>query len=510
MRAAAAAGWSRQASRAGSPSPARSPASGTCWRSPSTSCTARRSRALRRKPADARLGGRRSRLVFVGVPVVSALFVAAVLAEKLGASEAVNLLLPVVAVCVLTAWRGLRGEGSFKSLGAPAALFLAGVMLPLVLLAVPYLATASVGDLYTGLFVTPRGRLESGYYGTAGPVALAFGVVALVVLHALGRSGRGARTTDLVASAAVAALLLVSTATLAGYLTMWYVTTALLPVGVLVGVVACCERTMPTPKPGRQPLFLLLALTAFVGARPVSVRRARLLLLRRAARGARLARHVPAHVACTRRRTASSRRAARGDRRLRVRRQPQRPLPGRDPSERQPAERRPRPRSRLDPRQPDAPSRLPRGRWRCFAPTPAVSYVYAGPDTPEIYALTGLRNPTRSLFDYLDPTGSARGENLLRTLRAPRRDGDRRSTRDPAFSDPLAPRTRGRAPRPLPVPPANRRLRGPLEDVTSMQQACSRPPRGSPRRDSRAGRRRRPAESVRRSALRRLSGIGAS
>ncbi len=40
------------------------------------------------------------------------------------------------------------------------------------------------------------------------------------------------------------------------------------------------------------------------------------------------------------------------------------------------------------------------------------------PDTPEIYALTGLRNPTRSLFDYLDPSNSARGRNLLRTLRS--------------------------------------------------------------------------------------------
>jgi hypothetical protein len=46
------------------------------------------------------------------------------------------------------------------------------------------------------------------------------------------------------------------------------------------------------------------------------------------------------------------------------------------------------------------------------------SYVFAGPDTPEISALTGLRNPTRSLFDYLDPTDSARSQKLLRSLRA--------------------------------------------------------------------------------------------
>ena len=43
-------------------------------------------------------------------------------------------------------------------------------------------------------------------------------------------------------------------------------------------------------------------------------------------------------------------------------------------------------------------------------------YIFAGPDTPEIYALTGLRNPTRSLFDVLDPSNSARGKHLLDTL----------------------------------------------------------------------------------------------
>jgi hypothetical protein len=31
------------------------------------------------------------------------------------------------------------------------------------------------------------------------------------------------------------------------------------------------------------------------------------------------------------------------------------------------------------------------------------SYIYAGPDAPEIYFLTGLRNPTKTLFDLLDP-----------------------------------------------------------------------------------------------------------
>src|SRR4029077_13506651 len=31
------------------------------------------------------------------------------------------------------------------------------------------------------------------------------------------------------------------------------------------------------------------------------------------------------------------------------------------------------------------------------------SYIYAAPDCPQIYFLTGMRNPTRTLYDFLDP-----------------------------------------------------------------------------------------------------------
>jgi len=45
------------------------------------------------------------------------------------------------------------------------------------------------------------------------------------------------------------------------------------------------------------------------------------------------------------------------------------------------------------------------------------SFMYAGQDMPYLYFLTGLENPTRSLFDFLDTTDSARGAKLLNTLR---------------------------------------------------------------------------------------------
>ena len=63
-------------------------------------------------------------------------------------------------------------------------------------------------------------------------------------------------------------------------------------------------------------------------------------------------------------------------------------------------------------------------------------YIFAGPDTPELYVLSGRRNPTRSIFDLLDPSSSARGRQLLRTL------DERHVTAiainsSPAFSEPL-------------------------------------------------------------------------
>ena len=67
-------------------------------------------------------------------------------------------------------------------------------------------------------------------------------------------------------------------------------------------------------------------------------------------------------------------------------------------------------------------------------------YIFAGPDTPEIYALTGHRNPTRSLFDYLDPSNSARGEKLLRALRRHGVTAIVINTQ-PGFSARLGPRT---------------------------------------------------------------------
>ena len=75
------------------------------------------------------------------------------------------------------------------------------------------------------------------------------------------------------------------------------------------------------------------------------------------------------------------------------------------------------------------------GRYSSHA---SGEFAFAGPDAPELYFLAQRKNPTRSLFDFLDTSNSARGEKLLRELR------ERNVTavainREPDFSQPLGP-----------------------------------------------------------------------
>ncbi len=149
---------------------------------------------------------------------VSALFVGAVLAEKLGAAE------PSTSPAgggrlrpggvARAPWRARTTIGR-RSRSCSAAPFLAGVTphsRPRSLVA-PYLATGPLGDLYTGLFVTPRGRLEYGVLREPPrPSRSSSAYPTSSSCYALGRREPRARITDIAASAALAALLLLSTA----------------------------------------------------------------------------------------------------------------------------------------------------------------------------------------------------------------------------------------------------------------------------------------------------------
>ena len=218
-----------------------------------------------------------TRLVFVAVPAASALFVGAVLAEKLGAAEAVNLLLPVVGVCALAVWRGLsclrclrkprvavRRGGAVPRRGDPSArppcrpVSLHGVTRRPLHGAVRHAARAPrVGVLRhrrTGRARLRRSSASASWYAVGN-----------------GRTRNG-HTPPISwrRRRGCVGLLLLSTTTLAGYLTMWHATTSLLPVGVFVGVAVLARHAEPPallyPEGESDALlFLLLAMSAFVG-----------------------------------------------------------------------------------------------------------------------------------------------------------------------------------------------------------------------------------------------------
>ena len=66
------------------------------------------------------------------------------------------------------------------------------------------------------------------------------------------------------------------------------------------------------------------------------------------------------------------------------------------------------------------------------------NYIYAGPDAPEVYFLAGKRNPTRTLFDFLDQDTINRNQNILNTIA--RNQVNVIAVREqPYFSRPLSP-----------------------------------------------------------------------
>lgn len=70
----------------------------------------------------------------------------------------------------------------------------------------------------------------------------------------------------------------------------------------------------------------------------------------------------------------------------------------------------------------------------------AGGYMYAAPDCPEVYYLSGLRNPTRALFDFMDDA-AGRAERTLSALEA-HQVNVVAILNQPAFSAPLAPNLR--------------------------------------------------------------------
>jgi hypothetical protein len=393
--------------------------------------------------AHARVGSRPVRIggyqVFViSVSLAALALVTAVLRPHLGGSELANLLIPIASLCCIPVL-ATRAAGTppaavrLRWLARRVLPFLAGVAVPTVAVALPYVFVGAVPDLIDGVFVAPRARVDYSYAPLPGPLALLWAlpvVGALVVRHYVPR----ARRVIDVAGVIVLGALLVTASSDRSYLLLWDSARALGPLVVVAGAILLAFRPSVVADATLRLELLLVLLVAGFGSlvqfpfgAPVYYCYVAPLFALAAVAIARCANVrgvvLPISILVTYAvfGLLFLDRASLFTLGYRFQVDPQTVI--------------------LDERRASIRvSPLERDEYRRAASIlerrASGDFVFAGPDAPELYVLSGRKNPTRSLFDFVDRSDSARGDRLLRTLR------ERSVTvvainRRPDFSDPL-------------------------------------------------------------------------
>ena len=379
--------------------------------------------------ADAGVDARRGRAYAVFATASLVLFVATlalVVRGQPSAPELVQFVVPgalVAALLVRNEWTIPAGSSRprFAILARLLSPFLVGVALPVVLFLVPYARSASLGAFVNGVFVLPAKRLDHAAFGL--PVTTLLAVVPVAALVAL--VVRGVRACDprlsfgrretLALAAALGGLLLASGSVGGVYRLVLQSLRVLVPVLAVAAVVLVARDREADAAASlrRARLMLLLSVTAvctlvqfpftvaiyFCYVAPLVALTA-VAFLAYLHRPVRPALPVLALTFC----------AAFAVLRLNA-----------------------SPLNDMDQRYEPYPEirRLALDRaglvvplWQAGQYEAAVGvvrehargeYIWASPDVPQLYFLTGFRNPTRSLFEFFDDT-TGRSARILRTL----------------------------------------------------------------------------------------------
>lgn len=360
--------------------------------------------------------------------------------HQLYAAEVVHFILPGALVAALLVWNEWTvpagvSRTRFAALTRLLGPFLLGVAIPVALFLVPYLRTGTLDAFVNGVFVLPTKR-----FGFAAlralPLWTMVGLLPLVVL-VLGAGTPRPHSTRwwlAVLVPALAALFVASLRSDAAYRFVWYSARNLPPLLVVAGIVAVARAraTDPDALLHRARVVLLLGVTALctLVQFPYSAANyfcyvAPLIVLTAVALLRSLPRLTPAaptalvafYAAFAVVRTNGSPLYRMGEAYLA-------PVPS------QPLAME---RAGIDIPSYQAPAY--RGLVTMLRQRARGGYTWASPDCPEIYFLSGLRNPTRSLLDFFDDPRQ-RGPRLLGALAA----HDVTAivlNRMPAFSPPL-------------------------------------------------------------------------
>lgn len=348
------------------------------------------------------------------------LVVAAVVRHQLHAAEAVHFILPALVLSAMLArneWRLPAGSDGarFAALFRLAVPFLIGVALPIVLFLVPYARSGALGAFFYGVFILPTKRFGSAAV-PALPLTTMLALAPLAMLAVAARlPSRRVRSWHVVALALLLAVIVFAAGEVGVvYRAVWYSVRNLIPVLVVAGAVTLDRaRAADAAAPLlRGRLMLLVSVTAlcslvqFPFAIPIyfcyvaplaALTVVALLAYLRPAGRALPASLLVFYVAFAVLWVNSSSLYGMGARHL--------------------------------PYLPTAPLHLDRGgltvpdfqaaQYDALVPVlrqhARGEYVWASPDAPEVYFLSGFRNPTRSLFEFFDDPAD-HDARLLRSL----------------------------------------------------------------------------------------------
>ncbi len=339
---------------------------------------------------------------------------------QLHAAEVVQFVLPGAAVAwllVRNEWTQPSGESlaRFMSLTRVLIPFLLGFALPVAIFLIPYARADALGALGNGVFLLPQKR-----FGVAAYRMLSvWSMLALLPVWALlmyGRrvSGRMSRRSVIILAALLVGYLVATSTVALGYRLVWYAVRGALPVLVLLGIASLARERASDNEAviARSRMMLLVSVTAvftlvqfpfsvpiyFCYVAPLGA----LLAAALYRHALPMARPVPASlvvflIAFAVLRVNTSMLFGMG-----VLYRPYAPTASLG-----------LPRGGIDVPVEEAESY--RNVVRVLKQHARGGYTWAASDCPEIYFLTGLRNPTRDLFDFFDG-GDGRTARILEAL----------------------------------------------------------------------------------------------
>ncbi|HMC54414.1 MAG TPA: hypothetical protein VKH19_04525 [Gemmatimonadaceae bacterium] len=186
--------------------------------------------------------------------------------ERAGFAGFITFVAPILLLLVAIALRLSRGAGApvwrLRRLGGLVLPFALGVIAPIIVFVVPYAASGSLGALWTGVFVLPLRRFTFAAMDLLPLWTWMYGAAVVALFWWGRRSSANARVWAAILVGVVVAALLLRSRYADPYEIVWYALRSLLPLSVIGGAALLATPRAAVPAAREEALVLLLAVTS--------------------------------------------------------------------------------------------------------------------------------------------------------------------------------------------------------------------------------------------------------